>query len=165
VFWQFRDGLSEFGVSVHRMTESLDAGAIVAQSTVMMPDGVNQTRAQQLLAEAYVELLPDFLLALASGSLTAREQDESAASYQGYPQPDDFRIHTSWSAKRIFNFICATRYRGAVYPCVIADQTYALSDVLGYTDEQLPEEACVIDGDSIQIVCSPGVLLAKWVVV
>ncbi len=32
VFWQFRDGLSEFGVTLHRMTETMDAGEIVAQS-------------------------------------------------------------------------------------------------------------------------------------
>lgn len=161
VFWQFRDGLSEFGVTLHCMTESIDAGDIVAQRNVLMTDGISQTRAYQLLAGAYVELLPDFLSALASGTLTACKQDESAASYQSFPVLDDFRVYTSWSAKRIFNFICATAHYGVIYPCAIAGADVRLHSVLGYSDKQLPEEECVIDGDTIQIACARGVLLAR----
>lgn len=161
VFWQFRDGISEFGVTLHRMTQSMDAGEIAAQSTVMMPDGVTQDRAHQLLAEAYVECLPDFLSAVASGSLHACEQNESEMSYQSFPMIDDFRVDTDWSAKRIFNFICATAHYGAVYPCAIAGTDYRLRSVLGYSEQQLPDDECVIDGDTIQMACNPGVLLAR----
>jgi methionyl-tRNA formyltransferase len=161
MFWQFRDGLSEFGVSLHRMTEKFDAGPIVARSTVNMPDGVSQARASQLLAHAYVELLPDFLRALVNKTLVENVQDESATSYQPYPEAEDFRVDTRWSARRLFNFICGTRNWGCVYPCTIAETDYALQDVLGYSEEQCPDENCVIDGDTIEIACSPGVLLAR----
>lgn len=163
VFWQFHDGLSEFGVTLHRMTERMDAGDIVARRAVVMPDGVSQTRAHQLLAEDYVELFPDFLTAIELGTLAVRPQDESAMSYQGFPANDDFRVYTSWSAKRIFNFICATTHYDVVYPCRIAGIEYKLHYVLGYNQEQLPDEECVIDGHTIQIACNPGVLLARFV--
>jgi methionyl-tRNA formyltransferase len=161
VFWQFHDGVAEFGVTLHRMTEIMDAGDIVAQRTVMMPDGVTQERAHQLLAEAYVELLSAFLSAVSNGSLSTCEQNESEMSYQSFPTIDDFRLYTNWSAKRIFNFICATAHYGAVYPCAIAGIDYRLHSVLGYNEQQLPDQECVIDGDTIQIACNPGVLLAR----
>ena len=163
VFWQFHDGVSEFGVTLHRMTQSMDAGEIVAQSKVIMPDGVNQSRAHQLLAEAYVELLPGFLSVITSGALPTCEQNQSEMSYQSFPTLDDFRVSTDWPAKRIFNFICATVHYGAVYPCAIAGTDYRLHSALGYSEEQLPEEECVIDGNTIQIACNPGVLLARLV--
>ncbi len=128
----------------------------------MMPDGVTQDRAHQLLAEAYVELLPGFLSAIASGTLSAREQNESVMSYQGFPTAEDFRVDASWSAKRIFNFICASaQLWRSLYPCSVSGIDYHLRSVLGYSEEQLPEEECVIDADTIQITCNPGVLLAR----
>jgi methionyl-tRNA formyltransferase len=163
VFWQFRDGLTELGVSLHGMTEQLDAGPVVARGEVAMPDGVTQARAYQLLAQAYVELLPGFLLALASDTLAAIAQDESAMSYQAYPQAEDFRVYPHWSARRIFNFISATEHWGCVYPCSISNTEYSLESVFAYNEEELPDENCVIDGDTIQIACSPGVLLARLV--
>jgi len=163
VFWQFRDGISEFGVTLHCMTEHMDAGNIVAQHTVVMPDGVSQARAYELLADAYLELLPDFLNAIANDSLSMIEQDESAMSYQSFPDDDDFRVYTSWPAKRIFNFVCATAHYDHAYPCQIAGTDYRLRSVLGYNEAKLPDEACVIDGNTIQIACNTGVLLARLI--
>jgi len=161
LFWQFRDGLSEFGVCLHRVTDRLDAGPVVAQNRLVMPDGVNHARANQLVAQAYIEMLPGFLEAVATGSLSAIAQDESIATSQTYPQADDFRVDSHWSAKRIFNFISATGQWGHAYPCRIEGNEYALHSVLGYSEVQLPDENCVINGNTIQIVCSPGVLLAR----
>lgn len=161
VFWQLRAGLSELGISLHRLSAQLDAGPVVAQRRVVIPDGVTTAQAQSRLAEAGVECLPDFFRALASNSLHAVEQDESAMSYQGYPQADDFRVETHWSARRVFNFIAASQHWGQVYPCRIAATEYRLASVLAYSDVQLPEETCVIDGATIQIACQPGLLLAR----
>lgn len=41
MFWQFRAGTETFGISLHCVSSQLDAGDIVAQTRVSIPDGVN----------------------------------------------------------------------------------------------------------------------------
>ena len=161
LFWQFRDGVDEFGVSLHVMTAQFDAGPVVAQNVFTLPDGISQTKVEGLIAQAYVGLLPDFLAALVGNSLVAIAQNTSLMSYQGYPEADDFRVDRQWSARRIYNFICASQHWGRVYPCRVEQQDLLLTSVLGFSEEELPDENCVIDGDTVELACHPGVLLAR----
>ena len=57
LFWQFRAGVEAFGVTLHRMSSQLDAGNIVAQTTLAMPDGISGQGASKLLAQAGGRLL------------------------------------------------------------------------------------------------------------
>jgi methionyl-tRNA formyltransferase len=159
-FWQFRDGVENFGVSLHRMTVALDAGAIVAQRNVAMPDGVSNQQASELIAQAYVDLLPNFVSALASGNGHETVQDESAASYRGYPQAEDFRVDTHWPARRIYNFMRATQHWGFVYPCAIDGVDYPLQIAHDFSEAECPDKNLEIDADVIRVTCQPGVLTA-----
>lgn len=161
LFWQFRAGEETFGVSLHRMTEAIDAGPIIAQRRVSMPDGINNLQASELITEAYVELLPDFLRALSTGLLVEALQDEALASYQGYPDVEDFTVSTEWSARRIYNFMRATRHWGAVYPCEVDGETLLMSTADGFEGLDSTQSTRIIDGDQIQISCCPGLLTAR----
>lgn len=89
LYWQFRDRVTEFGITLHRMSSQLDAGSIAGQARVPMPDGVSLQQANELLADAGSELMKRLLVDIQDGSLTERAQDESQASYQGFPPSDD----------------------------------------------------------------------------
>ena len=89
LYWQFRGKVSKFGITLHRMSPQLDAGNIVGQTVVPMPDGVSLQQANRLLADAGGELMKQVLVDIKDGSLTERKQDESQASYQGFPPSDN----------------------------------------------------------------------------
>lgn len=101
LFWQLR-AEAPTGVSVHRLEERLDAGPIVAQEAVRLPDGIRTGPAEARLAAAGARLLAR---GLRSGRLEERPQDESRATRQGWPRPADRRIPATWRAHRAFNFI------------------------------------------------------------
>lgn len=165
VFWQLRDGLCELAVSLHAMTQDMDAGDVLAQTRVPLTDGESRAQIDARLARAYCELLPGFLAGVSTGDLKPMPQNEANASYYGYPTADDFRIQRSWSARRMYNFVAATRDMGYVYPCEVDGLDLPIVDVIAFDEAQIPEENCVIDGDIILLACHPGLLRARLALV
>jgi methionyl-tRNA formyltransferase len=160
LFWQFRAGVSEFGITLHRMSSQLDAGNIVAQTTLAMPDGVSAQRASVLLAEAGSKLLVRTLSEFRRDELIGSPQDEGYASYQGFPSASDYAVSVSWSAKRLYNFICATRDRDVLYPCQLDSRVYWLLEANSW--QQTGDSGIVINGNTITIPCNRGFVTARF---
>ena len=160
LFWQFRAGVEEFGISLHRMSSQLDAGDIVAQTAMTIPNGVSGQRASVLLAEAGSELLVRTLRKFTRDELIGCPQDERYASYQGFPSPSDYAVSVSWSAKRLYNFICATRERGMFYPCRVNRRVYWLREVDSW--QETGDTGVVINGNTMTIPCSRGFVTARF---
>ena len=160
LFWQFRDGTDATGISLHRMTPKIDAGPVVAQASVKLPDGASNMLATSLLAQKGAELILRFLEQLENGNVVERIQDEREASYMGLPADDDFRVSTDWSARRIYNFMNATSHWGHGYPCVLDGETVTLVQAESYTDAASAPEAAG-DENTLVIRCNPGFLTAR----
>ena len=160
LFWQFRAGVGAFGITLHRMSSQLDAGNIVAQTTLAMPDGVSAQRASLLLAAAGGELLVQALSNSRQDELIGSPQDERYASYQGFPSPSDYAVSVTWPAKRLYNFICATRDRGVRYPCRVDNRVYWLLEADAW--QETGDTGLVINGDTITIPCSRGFVTARF---
>lgn len=105
LFWQFRNNETETGVSVHYMTGSADAGDVICQQPWRFADGIDYDTANAELARLGAQLLLKLLRPGVIDMPVATRQDETMASYFGWPGADDFRISTSWPARRAFNFI------------------------------------------------------------
>ena len=134
IFWQFRGGKSDFGVTLHRMSSQLDAGSIIGQSVVSMPDGVTKQQANTLLAAEGYQLMARALDDFERVNYKEISQDEGLANYQGFPSESDFAVCTTWTAKRIFNFIRATGEPGRVYPCNVGGRVYPLLEAMAYQE-------------------------------
>ena len=160
LFWQFRDGIEHYGMSLHRMTSDMDAGPVIACQQVDMPDGVGMQQAETRLMDSVGGLLASGLDQIASGD-SGRSQIESEASYQPYPDADDFRISRTWPARRIFNFMRATAHMGQAYPCELEDGELVLRHALDFSDDQFPG-VLRAEAGSLIIDCSPGQLLASY---
>jgi methionyl-tRNA formyltransferase len=160
VFWQFRQGVNSYGVSLHRVSPQLDGGEIVDQVVLNFPDGINRQRVDTLLAGAGSRLFEAVLRSIEHGSLRSRAQSHIEASYQSYPSAVDYTVSTRWTARRIYNFICATRAPGIVFPCEVDGRTYRLTEAKSYRDEGGVSSS--IKGNSISINCSRGVVEALW---
>ncbi len=69
LFWQRRLGEEQTGVTLHRMTPAVDAGEIVAQVGVPLPDGSSAAQADALTAQVGAGLMLHMLARLVQGPL------------------------------------------------------------------------------------------------
>jgi methionyl-tRNA formyltransferase len=164
LFWQFRDGVERTGVSLHRMTSKIDAGPVVAQAAVILPDGVSNMLATSLLAQQGAELILGFLEQLERGNVIERIQNEREASYRGFPHDDDFCVSTDWPARRIYNFMNATSHWGRGYPCEFDGELFTLAQAQSFTDSATAPERPADDTNTLVIRCNPGYLTATRVI-
>jgi len=160
IFWQFRDGVSEMGVTLHRVSARLDEGNIIGQTSVTIPNGVTMQQAGVLLAEAGGELLVQALSRHDQTSWNGYAQQADCASYQGFPSASDYIVSTGWPAKRLFNFICATRGPGIVYPCTVDKQIFKLVEAIGF--QEAGEARLLVEGDELMLPCKSGFVRARF---
>jgi len=160
VFWQFHEGVNPMGMTLHRMSAQLDAGNIVAQTAVTMEDGISLQQAGQLLAEAGGRLLVEALSRYGRAEWSGCAQQEGESSYQGFPAPADYTVSTDWPARRLFNFMRATRGQGRLYPCRVAGRLFRLVEAVGFQANGT-SRFCV-QGDRLVLPCRPGFVRARF---
>ncbi len=160
VFWQFRDGVSEMGVTLHRMSAQLDAGDILCQTVVAMPNGVPMRQARVLLAEAGSRLIVQAMSRHGEAGWTGRAQQLAGASYQGFPSDADYTVSTRWPAKRLYNFIRATRGADIVYPCTVDGRIFNLVDAIEF--QETGAARLVVQGDELVLPCRPGFVRVRF---
>jgi methionyl-tRNA formyltransferase len=135
VFWQLRDGLQKLGMTIHRISPDLDRGDIVSQTEISVPIGASGNQLNRMLADAGADLLLDVL---ARANFAGRPQ-EGKGSYQSYPTDSDWRIPTSWTALRAYNFMKGTSEWGRAYTLTDADADLRADTALGYEIGQAPQ--------------------------
>lgn len=102
LFWQFREGETRTGVSVHKIDAGADTGDLVAQAEVPFPDGITPVEVERLTAEVGARLLVE---ALGQPTITHTPQPMAGASYYPRPAASDLVVPTAWPARRAFNFL------------------------------------------------------------
>jgi methionyl-tRNA formyltransferase len=170
IFWQFKQA-APLGISLHKMTSNMDAGAIISQKTVTLEDGLSQQQIFTQLMQAGLPLLEQLLDKPQQAMQNAHVQEQSLASRMSYPQANDFAINSQshqralkqYSAKNIFNFMRATAHFQQNYPCQLADKIVLLSTAISYhlTTENIPALIPPLNDREIIIPCSDGYLLAQ----
>jgi methionyl-tRNA formyltransferase len=160
IFWQFRAGEQQTGVTVHWMDAEFDTGPIASQRLVPLADGISEHDATRLMARAGGRALVDVLHHVAGGELPYRRQP-AGGSHQPWPGPQDFSISPDWPARRIYNFMRATAVWGIPYILKIDEQEWLLSDVLYWSNYVSIDSPYEISGDIITFLCSPGAIQAR----
>lgn len=163
LFWQFRHGESETGVTLYEMDQHIDTGDIFAQERVPMSHGVTEAELSRQCASQGVELIQSLLQQLESGMLRLTAQDERLASHDGWPRQQDFHITTRWPAKRIYNFIRGTRHWGQPYTLRIGAQQFSIGLVDGYSQHSMPDKDYLVDGNRLQFNCYDGTVNARLI--
>jgi len=85
VFWQLCNKESNTGVTLHEVSERLDAGSIVSQKPLPVSISISASELEEWVAECGVGLFLEALAHHRQGCLTAMPQDEATASY--FPNP------------------------------------------------------------------------------
>ena len=161
LFWQFRNGESETGVSLHRMVPQIDAGPIVAREQVPVIDGISESDLSRLCATRGSALIQTLLQQLESGSLRLTAQDEQQASYYRRPGEQDFHITAEWSTRRINNFICGTRHWGYPYTLQIGRHRFSIVSVEEFSQHTLQDKDYKMDGNRLEFNCYDGCVTAR----
>lgn len=109
LFWMARHGEPEVGVTLHFLSEAVDAGDIVSQIVFPWPDGILGRMLEYRCAVKGADLLLSAVQKLErTGELPRQPQSEAEASYFPQPTEKDFLIPTTWGSQRAFNFMRAT---------------------------------------------------------
>jgi len=138
LFWQYRGGISNFGATLHRLTDDYDAGDIISQETVRLEDGISSNDATQKLAIKASDLILNSLQDIANNSATEIKQNPDFISYQSFPKDSDYSVSTSWTAKRIYNFIKAYKSTSVTFSCDVYGRTLHLSSANSYQSAPYP---------------------------
>lgn len=160
LFWAFRAGEANTGVTIHQMNADFDSGPIVQQARFALPDGITGAAAETGTAHLGAKLLLDTLRDLAAGTLAAQPQP-AGGSYEGWPGAEDWRIGVDWSARRAFKFMRGTAEWGEPYHLRAGSTDLLLAEALSYEAEGILGVPFVREGERIRVQLAPGVLLAR----
>lgn len=167
LFWTFRLGLEQSGVTIHLMNERLDCGDIVAQEAFKLPDGMSYAELEEQSAELGSRLLVRAVEDLAHGQAARRPQDESQSSYYPYPSNlagrEDFIIHPEqWDARHVYNFIRGVKDWSEPLTLVAdAALTLVVDDALVYSYKANDLRLQTNERDAWPVRCKRGKVIVK----
>jgi len=158
LFWQFRGGEENTGITLHFMDQGIDTGDIVAQETVAFPDGISELEAENRLARAGAGLI---LAALNNPrGIYRRPQALENSSYQSFPGSEDRVIPITWAARQAFNFIRGASNWGP-FKIATSIRTFQISQAQGYIPDYELDEDYRFEDNRLLIQFSPGVLVVN----
>jgi methionyl-tRNA formyltransferase len=153
VSWAIRNGETQIGVTFHRMAPDLDTGPILAQVPVTLGDEWSWEELGPRLRDAVMEILP-IVLRRVEARDPGDPQDESAAEYQSFFEPEYAGIDWSRPADEILRQVRAWRFGGGR-----DGEQGALTELDG---ERVRILRASLDGDEgRRVECGDGTL---WVV-
>jgi methionyl-tRNA formyltransferase len=106
-FWMLKNGESVAGVTVHIMTEKIDAGDIVAQRELILREHENAGQLLQRQYHASAALLTEAVNAVALGTIDPKPQNMAERSYFGKKNAANTILDWNRSARQIANLIRA----------------------------------------------------------
>jgi methionyl-tRNA formyltransferase len=110
VLWAIRNGDPCMGLTVHRVTDRIDAGPILAQvADLPLPDRVTSADVWELQQAALPALIRQALERAVHGD-PGTPQDEEQATYAGFPPPDWYTVQWQGSRHSVHNQIRVLRY-------------------------------------------------------
>lgn len=158
LFWQFRSGERHGGISVHVMTEQVDAGNIIAQQQMFLPAGISDTVAGPRLADLGGQMVCAVMRDFQRGPVTAILQQEHKGSYHPWPQRKDFCVSLGWSAERAFRFIRGTASWGQPHNIVVGQSSYWIQRAVGFESYGALQSPSLWRDGELWLQCTPGVL-------
>ncbi len=135
MFWQFRHAEQEFGVTLHQIIDTMDGGPIALQDTHKLVPGCTGLQMNQELGSIAAGLAREFISALPD-KLRLTQQDESLASYQGYPAPSDFSLDINSTARDAYIFMKGTQHWNQVYSIKLGNQVFEIDRAIEFRENE-----------------------------
>jgi methionyl-tRNA formyltransferase len=153
VSWAIRNGEPEIGMTLHRMDTGLDTGPILAQEAIPLADEHSWDELTPKFADAVGRLLPIALERVAAGD-PGDPQDEAAATYETFFEPEYCEIDWARPAAEIARQVRALRFGGT-----LDSEPGALAELDGERVRVL--RVSLEPGDGREVECGDG---SVWIV-
>jgi methionyl-tRNA formyltransferase len=160
-FWAFRHGLARGGVTIHQMTDDLDAGPILAQAAFDLPDGLTGAAFDEQAGRLGGDLLVQVARAMAAGTARPMPQDPAGARYDPWPSAADYLVSTDRPARWAYRFINGVAGDGGPLAVWVAGRAVPVSAALAYDAERSLGAPFVHEGDAMWVQFTPGALLVR----
>ncbi len=95
-FWTLFRGDAQTGVTVHRIADDYDAGVVLLQRTVAVPDGVDAGRLARHLDRPSLEALRDVVAGMERGEIGDAGESQDASKVTEAPRPTDDDCEILW---------------------------------------------------------------------
>jgi len=159
LFWTFKDGDADSGLTFHHIALGEDDGAVIRACPVPLPFGIAGEELVDQLAGLAQTHLADVVARVADGE-RGTPQDASAATRAPRPQAQDLIVDPALPARRLFTFARGVgRWNGLV--------AHALGDVHRIVDavdvddtRSLPGEHALV-GDELLLGTVDGIVRLK----
>jgi methionyl-tRNA formyltransferase len=165
LFWTFREGSQQTGVTIHLMNEGMDAGPIVAQESVEVPDGISYAQLEAQCAVLGGKLLARSVWDLYNNVAVPVQQDESKSSYYAFPSVDDFVVPVAeWSARHVYNFICGVASWGTPITLQVGNNVVHVKKAISYSQRDIDRSDSEVygqPGEGFWVRCKQGSVLVK----
>jgi len=162
LFWQFHAGEQRMGVTLHRMTQAIDQGAILAQQSIAVAAGLSEAAVLADLADIGARMIDE--LARTWQTMPAHSVSGRAdhGSYFSWPVREDFSVCPDWSAERAYRFMSGTAALGVPYRVEIDHTVWMISRALSFEPNGTLDGGLVKIDESFYLQLSPGVLHVQW---
>lgn len=160
LFWAFKRGDGRFGVTLHALSERLDSGDIVEARTFADLHGVPESSVEHDLAVEGADMAADFVARPVTMLRGMTPQNESLASYEGWPSREDYRIDPSRPAQAAFNFIRGVKERDIPIRAAVSGRDVRITDAIAVEPDGSNRAEPLIAGNVIRLPCNPGSLVA-----
>lgn len=160
MFWQFRNAEPVFGVSLHKLVDELDGGPILLQASHKLVPGCTGIQMNIELGKLAAILAEKFIVDLPERPVL-QEQDDSLASYQGYPTASDFMLDANWSAKRACIFMMGTQHWNQAYSINLNGENYEVDEALDFQEFDRQASAVIETASAYSIQFKQGLLRVR----
>ncbi len=161
LFWMFKHGDLEGGLTVHQVVAGEDAGPIWAQRRVAVPLGATLDELLDILATRAGTLMQEAVLDVARGARTPTAQGPTPTVRARRPRARDRLVGGPMTAQATY---CLARGMGRIHDLrVFGEERLRVVDGLGFTrGEALPADSAEV-GDTAYVRCADGRALLRVV--
>ncbi len=163
LFWALVRGESVVGVTVHRLTEEVDAGPILFQREVPVPARATSASLATLVDGAGAALVPEILALAAAGALPEGTRPEAPGSHVPPLRPEHGLVDFTRTAPEIDRLVRAAQGEIAAYAFTGGLRVVVLEGEPGEEAPPgaLPGRVLAIDGDALVVAAARGTYRAR----
>ena len=162
VFWVFRRGDGECGVTLHQLSAELDQGDVLMSAKIEVPFGVTGAALSERLGALGGELVRANLRRLLDEPWHLVPQGETN-QWARKPKPEDLEVVASeWTAARLFHFVRGARAYGTPW-AKLADDLYYFADASAYEPGRRIPGEFVLLGDNLILRVKDGTVTLRLV--
>ncbi|MBA2520289.1 MAG: hypothetical protein H0V24_11535 [Chloroflexia bacterium] len=159
VFWTYRRGERDTGVTVHLMNAGLDTGPILGQHRVAVPAGSRAPDLERTLMARGGQLVAELLPPFAAGTIRLVAQDDALATTAPIPAAHDYVISATMPAAAAYAFARAVAPRHG--PLMVSNESTGdrlrIDDAIDYaTDDPVVSDYSDEGKGIVRVRFGPG---------